>query len=436
LIRSYLSEDITVWRKAVCVVWLLVVWGAAARGQDDLLVGAADPTIALLPGAEPDYYVFATGSGAPIFRSRDLVTWERTGRVFGTPVPAWAGEAVPGARGIWAPDIAWRNGQWRVYYSVSTFGSQRSVIGLATNKTLDPSDPEYRWEDRGLVIDSQPGVNDFNAIDAASFVDQEGRHLLVWGSFWSGIKAIRLDAETGKPAQDAVPQAVAARAPGTDPPAIEGPFLIWREGYYYLFVSYDMCCEGTKSTYKVMVGRSKDAMGPYVDYNQRPMVDGGATLVLASYDRWRGPGHNAVLQTPARDWLVHHTYDAQNIRAGRVLQVRPIYWDENGWPVVGEPLAGKQDGPAAQAVARGPVGKWRHRVNYGEAVDLEFLADGTIRGGADNGQWQQSGERLVLRWKDAQAPNGFWIDNVVLEAGGKSYIGRNQHGTVIQGLQP
>jgi hypothetical protein len=103
---------------------------------------------------------------------------------------------------------------------------------------------------------------------------------------------------------------------------------------------------------------------------------------------------------------------------------------------VGEPVEAKQEETTPQAATRGPVGKWRHRVNYGEVVDLEFLADGTIRGGADNGRWQQSDTRLVLRWKDEQAPNGFWIDTVVLEASGKSYIGRNQRGAVIQGLQP
>ncbi|MHB8861073.1 MAG: arabinan endo-1,5-alpha-L-arabinosidase [Pirellulaceae bacterium] len=416
-------------------VWLLLGVCITARSEDDLLVGAADPTIAVMPGTDPVYYVFPTGRGVPIYRSRDLVAWEQTGRVFDRALPAWASAAVPGAKGIWAPDISWSNGEWRLYYSVSTFGSQRSVIGLATNKTLDPADPDYRWEDRGLVIESQPGVHDFNAIDAACFIDQQGRHFLFWGSFWNGIKAIQLNAETGMPAEGAIPQAVAGRAPGTNPPAIEAAFVIWRNGFYYLFVSHDMCCEGIKSTYKVMVGRSKEVTGPYVDFDERPMVDGGGTLVLASYDRWRGPGHNCVLQTPARDWLIHHTYDAQNIRAARVLQVRPIYWDETGWPVVGEPWRGTPE-PTATAVTHVPSGKWRHRANYGAVVDLDFLADGTIRGGKENGRWEQAAERLVLRWQDDAAPGGFWIDTVVLEASGKSYIGRNQRGAVVQGLRP
>ena len=407
---------------------------ALLLGADDVLVGAPDPTIASVQEeGHQGYYVFATGRGATIFHSSDLRQWKRVGSVFDTPVPSWAVAAVPGTRGIWAPDISRHGDQWRLYYSVSTFGSQRSAIGLAVNKTLNPRDPAYRWEDRGLVIASTPGVDDFNAIDAACFQDRDGQSYLFWGSFWTGIKMIRLSAESGKPGKGEVPTAVAARAAGIDPPAIEGPFVIFRDGYYYLFVSFDMCCQGARSTYKVMVGRSKSVTGPYVDFRGRKMVDGNAALVLASYDRWRGPGHNSVLQTPGNDYLVHHTYDVQDIRAGRILQVRPIYWSPDGWPVVGEPLS--PPGPPSPAEDGFPAGRWRHRANYGEPTDLEFLADGTIRGGAGNGRWERDNQRLILRWKDEGAPDGCWVDELVLEPSGKSYVGRNQVGAVIQGLR-
>ncbi|MCU0959672.1 MAG: arabinan endo-1,5-alpha-L-arabinosidase [Pirellulaceae bacterium] len=409
--------------------------GVLLPAADDILVGAADPTIAVLPGAASPYFVFATGRGIPIFQSRDLVTWTRAGRVFDADVPAWAAAAIPGARGIWAPDISFREGQWRLYYSVSTFGSQRSVIGLVTNQTLDPQDPEYRWVDQGLVLESHPGVDNFNAIDAACFVDQASRHYLFWGSFWSGIKVVELDAETGKPRPGAQPLAVAARAPRTDPPAIEAPFVIWREGHYYLFVSYDMCCDGARSTYKVMVGRADEACGPYRDRDGRAMVDGGGTLVLASYDRWRGPGHNAVLQTDRGDFLVHHTYDMHDLRAARVLQIRPVYWSPDGWPVVGEPVGGAGAEPSAETDAGEPTGAWEHRVNYGEARLVEFLADGTLRGTTNSGRWERQGNQLLLRWPHADAPDGCWVDTLVLEPHGRSYIGRNQRGSVIQGVR-
>ena len=118
---------------------------------------------------------------------------------------------------------------------------------------------------------------------------------------------------------------VAAR-PRHPPHAVEAPFVIFRDGYYYLFVSWDRCCDGADSDYKVMVGRSRGVTGPYVDAEGRAMLEGGGTLVLAGNERSRGPGHNSVLTTDAGQWIVHHTYDVQNLRAQRVLQIRPMSW--------------------------------------------------------------------------------------------------------------
>ncbi len=420
-------------RFTVCLACLVMQAGVADCEESDLLAGAADPAIAVISGAEPTYLVFATGRGIPIFSSRDLVDWKLVGRVFDSPVPDWARTTIPGATAVWAPDISCHKGEWRLYYSISTFGSQRSAIGLAVNKTLDRTNPAYRWEDRGAVLQSRPEANDDNAIDPACFVDQQGRNYLFWGSFWTGIKVIALDNETGLPEAAAQPQPVAARAADVHPPAIEGAYVIWRDGFYYLFVSWDACCDGARSTYKVIVGRSKEVTGPYQDMQGRSMLEGGGTLVLASYDRWRGPGHNSVLQTPEREFLVHHTYDTQHIRAGRILQLRPMYWDSHGWPVVGEPYRGPvSEGSQASLDAKGI---WRHRVNYGDAADLEFVPDGTIAGASGPGRWQQTGNRLELRWPNQQAPGGEWIDSVLLEPDGHSYIGRNQRGAVIQGLR-
>ena len=90
-------------------------------------------------------------------RSKDMLDWKRIGRVFEDDVPAWAREEIAGARDIWAPDISYYSDRFHLYYSVSTFGGQRSCIGLATNTTLDPSSPDYRWVDHGKVIESFPG---------------------------------------------------------------------------------------------------------------------------------------------------------------------------------------------------------------------------------------------------------------------------------------
>lgn len=290
------------------------------------------------------YYIFSTGRGIPIRRSRDLVHWESAGRVF-EEMPGWVAEAVPAARGsLWAPDISFFNGRYHLYYSVSSFGSQRSAIGLATNATLDATAPEYRWEDHGPVVHSVPGVSTFNAIDPNVVLDTEGEPWLSWGSFWGGIKLRRIDAATGMlSASDTTLHSLAARqgpdvAEGPEnTQSIEAPFIIRRGDYYYLFVSFDMCCRGLRSTYNIRVGRAEAVTGPYVDEHGIAMTQAGGTLVLAGAGRVRGPGHNSVLIEGDKHYLVHHFYDAESEGRSR-LQIRPIAWTEDGWPIAEEPL--------------------------------------------------------------------------------------------------
>jgi len=313
---------------------------ADAEPHSSLLHTAPDPTGVATTNSsgETAYYVVATGPGIHLFRSTDLRHWERAGQVFDQPVPAWARREVPGANGIWAPDLSYHDGLYYLYYSVSTMGSQRSVIGLAVNQSIDPASEDYRWEDRGKVIESNPHDYDFNAIDPALFVDHHGRWLLFFGSYWTGIKAVEVDPATGKPKPYAEIKAVAAH-PDSKSRDIEAAYVVHHDGYYYLFVSWGSCCDGAASTYHVVVGRSRAATGPYVDADGKPMLDGGGTLVLAGDERWRGPGHNGVITTDAGEWMVHHTYDMQNLDAQRILQVRPLSWTKDGWPQVGDPLA-------------------------------------------------------------------------------------------------
>lgn len=300
---------------------------------------APDPTAIVAPTPTGGYYVVSTGPGIPLWHSSDLVHWEALGSVFPNRVPAWAEAAVPGHRGVWAPDISYHDGWYYLYYAVSTMGGPRSVIGLAVNKAIRPGDPGYRWEDRGLVIESFPGQEKFNAIDPNLFVDKDGRWYLFFGSGSrrGGINIVPIDPATGKPFKDReVVSPVATRPPGSG--NIEAPYVVHRNGFYYLFVSWDSCCKGADSNYKVMVGRSTGVSGPYVDAQGRRMLDGGGTLVLAGDERWIGPGHNSVLTTEKGEWLVYHTWDAQQINAGRILQVRPLYWTSDGWPMPGQPL--------------------------------------------------------------------------------------------------
>ncbi len=326
-------------RLLLCLTACLCM-SSAVRADDpieEVLAGTPDPTIIEARDGS-GYYIFSTGRGVPIWRSRNLLDWTKTGRVFKTAVPPWAAKAVPGTRGVWAPDISRFAGKYHLYYSISTFGSQRSAIGLATNKTLNPDDPDYLWEDQGLVLDSAPGKCDFNAIDPALFVDHDGTPYLFWGSYWTGLKATPIDPTTGKPAHNRPKiTPVAVRAPGVNPPSIEAPFVIAHDGYYYLFVSWDFCCAGMQSTYKIVVGRSRSVLGPYVDRDGKKLLQGHGTVILSTTPRWRGPGHNSVLQTADGDYLVHACYDARNPKAQRVLNVRRMTW-KDGWPVAGEPI--------------------------------------------------------------------------------------------------
>ncbi len=299
---------------------------AAFEEVDPGAWGVHDPAIIKHAGS---YYIFHTGRGISIKRSHDLRHWESLGRIF-DELPAWVERAVPGVSSLWAPDVVFREGRYWVYYAASTFGSSFSSIGLVSNATLDPDDPDYVWVDEGRVISSDYN-SDYNAIDGQIVEDDLGRWWLAFGSYWSGIKLTVLDPATGKPQADPpVLIAIAAR-PNT---AIEAPFIIYRHGYYYLFVSFDACCQGAASTYNIRVGRAPSIIGRYVDRDGKLMSEGGGTLVLAGDDRWRGPGHNAILHEDGQDYLVYHAYDALN-RGRSALRIRPIYWSTDLWPDVG-----------------------------------------------------------------------------------------------------
>lgn len=296
-----------------------------------------DPCIIRADGL---YHLFATGQasdeqGLVAWRtSRDLRHWTWRGPVFDA-IPGWALEAIPGTRGIWAPDISFFNGRYHLYYSISTFGSNRSAIGLATTETLDPANPSAGWNDHGPVVQSRPG-DDFNAIDANHLMDADGRHWLALGSFWSGIKMFELDPASGMLADESGAGKISiARRPVPEgaPGAVEAPFIIRRGSYYYLFVSYDFCCRGVTSSYYLVVGRAREATGPYLDPDGRDMLHGYGSLLLRGGQRFRGPGHNAVLQDGDADYLVYHAYDAEGDGIP-TLRIAHLRWTDDDWPSV------------------------------------------------------------------------------------------------------
>jgi len=315
------------------------------------------------------YYAFGTGNGISALSSKDLKTWTPLSPVFETP-PAWGAQVVAGFRGgLWAPDISLHNGLYYMYYSLSAFGRNTSAIGVATSPTMDRTAANYGWTDRGMVVQSVPGRDMWNAIDPQLFVDAEGKGWLVFGSFWGGIKLARLNDNLTELAQPQEWYTIAARerdwrlderdaGDAANPElgydsdfqnsvitsntrnsldsSIEGSFMFRHGDYYYLFAAWDRCCRGVNSTYKVVVGRSKDIAGPYYDRENQRMDHGGGSMVildLLTSPRWAAAGHESAYNFDGTDYLVVHAYD-RNDNGRSKLVIRPIEWDAAGWPVV------------------------------------------------------------------------------------------------------
>jgi arabinan endo-1,5-alpha-L-arabinosidase len=279
-------------------------------------IGVHDPTVVKTPSG--GYLVVHTGDNLAIKTSTDRTTFRNAGTVFPNGAP-WTTTYTGGSRNLWAPDISYRNGQYWLYYSASSFGSNRSAIFLATSTT----GASGSWTDRGLVIESRTSDN-FNAIDPNLVVDDSGRWWLSFGSFWSGIKLIELNSSTGK-RSDSTIRSIAGRNGG----AIEAPVIFKHGSYYYQWVSFDRCCQGASSTYRIMVGRSTSVTGPYVDRNGTAMTSGGGTEVLAGRGSVHGPGHQAVFADTDSEVLMYHYY-ADN-GASR-LGINLIGYDSAGWP--------------------------------------------------------------------------------------------------------
>lgn len=302
------------------------------------------------------YYLFCTGFGVGVWSSKDLQSWRKEKPVFDAP-PQWAVEAVPGFKGhIWAPDVAYHKGWYYLYYSISAFGKNTSCIGLAVNKTLDTTSKDYKWIDKGKVIQSYPGKTAWNAIDPNLVFDKKGTPYLSFGSFWEGLKLVQLQKDLKILSEDPDKLlTIASRKKdptAPNPPsiddnpkdaggnAIEAPFIFKRGGYYYLFASVDYCCKGINSTYKMIVGRSKNIRGPYLDSAGVRMDRAGGTLVMEGNKDWFGVGHNAVYTFDGRDYLIFHGYDAKDEGKSK-LRIETLKWDAQGWPVVvkEEPVA-------------------------------------------------------------------------------------------------
>jgi arabinan endo-1,5-alpha-L-arabinosidase len=281
---------------------------------------AHDPTMI---EAEGVFYRFQTGIGTPVLTSTDLVSWSTAGTVWGGDLPGW-----PGTNDFWAPDIIYMGGHYHLYYSASGFGGNESCIGHATRASLSSGS----WQDQGATICSTTS-DSFNAIDPDVALDENGTPWMNFGSFWDGIMMIELDLNG-----DRVGTGIENLARGPDGDG-EGPFIVRRCGYYYLFVSWGLCCPGAAGrtvddlTYNIRVGRSQSIHGPYLDRDGVPMLDGGGTLVVEGDGgaTYYAAGHGEWILVDNTPYIIYHAYPGPGNE--NELRIAELVWDDEGWPV-------------------------------------------------------------------------------------------------------
>jgi Glycosyl hydrolases family 43/Concanavalin A-like lectin/glucanases superfamily len=310
---------------AVCIIpGFLQAAPSNLRGS----LGIHDPSTIIQCNGR--YYIFGTHGGIYSKSSADKQYWFTGPSVFPT-APSWTTSytLTSGLDGFWAPDVIYFNGQYHLYYSISTFGSQVSAIGLATNPTLDPNAFSYHWTDQGPVIQSITG-NSYNCIDPSVTFDASSNLWMSFGSYWNGIYLVQLDAATGlRNATNSTLTRLAFNSAQYDP--IEASYLYHHGSYYYLFVNWGACCAGMNSTYNIRVGRSTTVTGPYLDRNNVNMVSSGGTLFLKTTGKYIGPGQIGILDEDGTNCFSYHYYDG-NANGTPTLDIEPLYWTPDGWP--------------------------------------------------------------------------------------------------------
>ena len=391
----------------------------------DPLVQTGDVTGVLSPAVVQQgdiYYLFSSGSGIPVRRSDNLIHWEAAGQVFDS-LANWTRTVIPEGDSLSSPEVAYFNGRYHLYYSLMSPDNQVSAIGLATNVTLDSMDPAYAWMDQGPVIESESGTADSVSLDPGIVLDAEGMPWLTWSASEGEIRLRRLDAGTGLVSrQDETVHTLARRR---NPLYYYAPVITQRNGWYYLFV--------TRGLGGTQVGRSSDIAGPYENRAGDPMLEGGLTFVLPSGGRIRYPGHSSVLADGDRYFLVYHFLDTENGRTP-TLQIRPLVWDERGWPLAGEPYDGTfpiVDSSQLPDV----VGTWSYSSTFG-IVEIRLMANGelkeTTRGFDDSyeaclarGTWRQAAgpTTIVFAWFEG----AYHVDSLIVPTHGSWFVGHKTY---------
>ena len=305
----------------------------------------------LQPGHDPSmtrfedgYALMSTNNNLQLWTSEDAYSWtNHKSTVSG--VPQWAYQYAPKTEGIWAPDIFYMNGEYRVYYCVSEFGKRNSAIGYQSTTSIKPGTSGYGWKDHGHVFHTKDGTDKYNAIDADVVRDTQGNYWMAFGSFGLGIQLIKLDAKTGYQASDdKTVYNIARRTSKASGGAEEGPSLIEHGGKYFLFAAWDICCQQganiEQTTYKTAYGRADKVTGPYKDRAGYDMANGGGTILMERYGRYVGPGGGEAFQDLNRVRFVHHYYDLNGDKFNHI-HIRDVVFTEDNWVEMGQPFLGR-----------------------------------------------------------------------------------------------
>ncbi|KAI0769076.1 endo-1,5-alpha-L-arabinosidase [Trametes elegans] len=316
----------------------LTLGSAAATYPDPLKLAGEhvyvhDPSL-IQRESDGKYFLFTSHDKAGIITSDNLAgPWTEIGSI----LPDGSSIELPGRNDIWAPDVSLHDGTYYAYYAVSESGSQNSSIGLATSTTMEPGS----WTDHGQVFRTHKG-DPYNAIDPSLIVDEDGTPLLTWGSYWGDIYQFTL----GNDYQTVTSQPVQVAHNSTANSPVEGAFVWKHDTFYYLFTSSGKCCEFNTSSptppgdeYKVFVGRSDSAHGPFVDEAGVDMRDNGGTLVLASHGDVYAPGGEGIFHDTKsnKDIFVYHYLHSQGDIAYKEVNssvgLNAIDWS-SGWPAL------------------------------------------------------------------------------------------------------
>ncbi len=445
--------------------------GIAGWGQRSLwnLANVHDPTI---EKCGDYYYMYSTdasygnahnnGQGHFLYRrSADLVNWEFMGMAM-TQTPAWVKDTLNNMRsrldlppidnpnyGYWAPVVRKAGNKYRMYYSIvidnyiktgktnttanfDNSWTERAFIGLMETDDLGNN----QWEDKGMVVCSSTdrgtnwsrssqsdwnGYFKWNAIDPSFIITPEGEHWLIYGSWHSGIVALQLNPETGKPDElgdpwnaDALENygtRIYTRSPGSRWQGSEAPEIIYNQetGYYYLFLAYDEL----SVAYNTRVCRSKNINGPYSGYNGRNISTGEVFPIIThpykfkNHSGWVGISHNCIFKDDEGNWyyssqgrLPENTNGNRYSNAVMMGHVRKIRWTSDGWPVVmPERYAGVPDLRIDESEL---IGSWEYitlTYSYGkqQSSSMLTLRENYTTTGAVSGRWSYDSEKKELK---------------------------------------